>query len=72
MPLDRHADFLGRLEFRRQLFRRVLADGRKQIAVDAPEVACDALLLLDRLDAVDRGGVAFVKRLGAVEAAHLA
>ena len=71
MTFDRHPDLLGRLEFRRKLFGRVFADGGKEVAVDTAEVAFDPLLLRNGFDAVDRGGVTFVKRLGAIEAAHL-
>ena len=71
VTLDRHSDFLGRLEFRRKLFGRVFADRGKEIAVDTAEVAFDPLLLRNGFDAIDRGGVTFIKSLGAIETAHL-
>jgi hypothetical protein len=71
VAFDRHAHFLGRLELRRDFFRWVLPDRRKQVTIDPPETAIDPLFPRNRFDAVDGGGVAFIKRLRTVKPAQL-
>src|SRR2546421_302478 len=70
VAFDRHSDLLRRFEFSSELFGRVLPDGRKKIAVDATEVTLDMLFVGNGLNAINRGGMTFVIRFGAVEAAH--
>ena len=64
-PVDLGADFAAGVTLGLELFLGVGRFGTergKQIAVDAAEVAADGSVADDRLDAVDRRGLAFLKQ----------
>src|SRR5690242_14605539 len=71
LPLDWHSDLLGRLEFRREFLRGVLADRRKEITIDPPEMTLDTLFRSNRFDSINCFGVALIEGLRTVQPARL-
>ena len=70
LALDRHADFLRRLEL--AVDDGWIGAGRvKEVPIKPAKIAVDAELLLVFLDAVDACGLAFIPELGDVLAAAL-
>jgi hypothetical protein len=71
MTFNAHSDLLRRLEFRSELFGWIFSDRRKEVTVDATEMALNALLAGNAFDAIDRRSMTLVKGLGAIEATDL-